>query len=127
MSVSYFIVLDTEDVGFDSFVNGKAIAQSLNELAVFCKKSGLKTVEDFYSQDITEFLEDVDEIENLHQVTSWFDAQEGINWVTLLLEKLYEEKPSFMTDALIEDLKEYLNVFNNTKEAGAKWHFGLDF
>ena len=46
MSVAYYIVLDKEEPGFDTFVNGKALAHE-KRLESLCKKLGLKTFEDF--------------------------------------------------------------------------------
>ena len=127
MSVAYFIVLDNEDVDFDSFINGKAIGHAFDELVEFCETHQLKTIEDFYSQDASEFLEGIDDIEIHEQEVLWFDAQQGIDWATNLIQKLQTENPKFETAAVIEDLGEYLEVFNNTKKVNAKWHLELDF
>lgn len=127
MSVAYFIVLDNEEVGFDTFVNGKAMAHASDELVEFCEEQKLKSIEDFFSQDASEFMDDLDDIEMPEQEILWFNAQEGIDWSTALIEKLKSEKPKFPTDAVIEDLQEYLEVFNKTKEIDAKWHIELDF
>ena len=127
MSVAYFIVLDNAEVGVDTFVNGKAIAHAFDELTNFCKAQGLKTIEDFHSQDISEFMEDFDDVEIPEPEILWFDAQEGIDWITSLLEKIESQNPDFTTEAIIEDLREYLEVFKKTKTVGAKWHLKLDF
>ena len=127
MSVAYFIVLDNDEVDFDTFVNGKAIAHAFDELVRFCKKHKFKTIEDFFSQDASDFLDEFDDIEMPEQEVLWFNAQVGIDWATALIEKLKSEKTSFSTDAVIDDLQEYLEVFNKTKEIDAKWHFELDF
>lgn len=127
MSVAYFIVLDKEDVGFDPFVNGKAIAHAFDALESFCKQHQLKTIEDFHSQDYSEFMEELDDVEIPEQEEKWFTADEGIAWVTLLLAKLNSAQPAFASPDLYEDLNEYIGVFNNAKRAGAKWHLELDF
>ncbi len=97
---------------------------AFDELKAFCEKHKLKTIEDFFSQDASEFM---DNIEMPEQEILWSDAQEGIDWATSLIEKLKSEKPEFQVDAVIEDLQEYLEVFNKTKEIEAKWHLELDF
>ena len=127
MSVAYFIVLDNAEEGVDTFVNGKAIAQAFDEITTFCEAQGLKTIEDFHSQDISEFMQDIDDVEIPGQEILWFDAQEGIDWITSLLEKIESQNPDFTTEAIIEDLREYLEVFKKTKTVGAKWHLELDF
>jgi predicted metal-dependent phosphoesterase TrpH len=127
MSVAYFIVLDKDDVNFDPFVNGKAIAHAFDELESFCKLHQLKTIEDFHSQDLSEFMEELDEFEMPEQEEAWFTADEGIEWIVSLLAKLNSEKPAFASLAVYDDLNEYLAVFNNAKRAAAKWHLELDF
>ena len=127
MSVAYFIVLDNEDVGFDTFVNGKGIAHAFDELFKFCEAHKLKTIEYFHSQDVSEFMQDFDDIEIPDQKINWFNAQEGIDWAVSLIKKLKSESPDFNTDEVIEDLQDYIEVFNNTNKINAKWHLELDY
>jgi len=127
MSAAYFIVLENEEVDFDSFVNGKNIAHAFDELIEFCKTQKLKTIEDFHSQDIGEFMENFDDIEIPEQEIKWFNAQEGIDRASSLIEKLESEVPKFDSCAVIEDLKEYLEVFNDAKKVDVKWHLELDY
>ena len=42
MSVAYYIVLNKEDVAFDTFVNGKQLAKYFGPLTAFCKKKWIK-------------------------------------------------------------------------------------
>ena len=127
MSIAYFIVLENEEVDFDTYVNGKAIAHVVDEIAKFCITHGLKTIEDFHSQDFSELMEDFDDIEIPEQEILWFDAQEEIDWVTTLLEKIESQRPNFATEAIIEDLREYLEVFKNMENVDTKWHLEIDF
>ncbi len=127
MSVAYFIVLDNEEVDFDTFVNGKGIACAFDEINEFCESHELKTIEDFHSQDVSEFMEDFDDLEIPEQEIKWFSAQEGIDWASSLIDNLESKKPKFLTDEVIEDLQKYLEVFNNSKKVGAKWHLELDY
>ena len=127
MSVAYFIVLDIEDVEFDDLVNGKNIAQAFDELSSFCESHNIKGIEDFHSQDVSEFIDEFDDLELPEQEEVWFDAKEGIEWVSALIEKLKDEHPRFLTDDILEDLVEYLEVFKNAKSVNAKWHLELDF
>ena len=112
---------------FDTYVNGKAIAHAVDDIAKFCETHGLKTIEDFHSQDFSELMEYFDDIEIPEQEILWFDAQEGIDWVTILLEKIESQRPRFANEAIIEDLREYLEVFKNMKTVDTKWHLEIDF
>ena len=127
MSLAYFIVLNADDADFDTFVDGKSIAHAFDEIMEFCKSHGLKTIEDFHSQDVSEMLGEFDDIELPVQEIRWFSADEGIEWVNALIMKLEHENPSFLNAGILEDFKDYLDVFNKTKKSGAKWHLELDF
>lgn len=127
MSVAYFIVLENQEVDFDTFVNGKSIAHAFDDLIEFCNTQKLKTIEDFHSQNTSEFMEDFDYTDIPEQEIKWFDAQEGIDWASSLIKKIESEEPKFGTCAIIEDLREYLEVFNNAKKVNVKWHLELDY
>lgn len=127
MSVAYFVVLDKEDVQFDTFVNGKAIAHAFDELTAFCNKNNLNGMEDFVSQNMSEFMmEEFGDIDVPEQEEKWFDAKEGVDWINALIDKLKEKSPKFFQEELLEDLTEYREVFQNAEKAGAKWHLEFD-
>lgn len=42
MSVAYYIVLDNEEPGFETFVNGKFLAHDANKIDAICKKLGIR-------------------------------------------------------------------------------------
>ena len=126
MSVAYFIVLDNGDVDFDTFVNGKHAAHFANEILAFCNMHGLKPLEDFFSLDAGEFMDEFDDIEIPDQDAQWFDAELGIEWIDELIETLTTESSRVWVDPVIEDLIEYKSVLEKARQVGAKWHFELD-
>jgi hypothetical protein len=127
MSVAYFIVLEDENIDIDTFVNGKNIALAFDELVSVCNKHGIKTIEDYISQDASEFLGELDDINVPDQGVLWFDAQEGLDWARRLIDTLKTEKLSCEVGPVIEELNEYIGVFNKAKKHGIKWHLELDF
>lgn len=123
MGVAFYVELD-KDVDFDTFVDGKSIAHVFDELTSFSKNSGLKSLEDYIYQDVSEFEEigmDVPE-----QVEQWFDADEGVSWATNMIKTLEAKSPEFATEYVIDDFKCYLDIFENAKKVGAKWHLAVD-
>ena len=127
MSVAYFIVLDINDVGFDTFVNGKMVAHYLDPLQSFCKKHRLNTIEDFVSQDMSALMDSFDDIHIPEQKVIWFDSEKGIFWLNALIEKLHTDPAvEFPSAPIIEDLKEYRNVLMKAQGIDAKWHFEID-
>lgn len=65
MSVAFYIVLDTEEPGFETFINGKALALESKKLDAISQSLGVPTFEDFISMsadDIADMLGDDIEI-----------------------------------------------------------------
>ncbi|MGI9263210.1 MAG: hypothetical protein ACR2QR_14285 [Woeseiaceae bacterium] len=121
MSVAYFVVLNSDDPGFDAFVDGKMLAQQLDDVNAIAAGLGLKALEDYAFQDLSEFGgPDMD--------VQWFDADEGINWACSLKQHL-QDNPDGIGDTgdVVEDLNDYLRVFEEAKRRGLKWHLELDF
>ena len=127
MSVAYFIVLDVDDVEFDTFVNGKHVAAVFEELCAFCRLKGLKTMEDFLSQDVSEFLDELELDEFGDSTPEWFAAAHGVDWLQQLLQEIEVAEPDFASKAVIADLTEYQRVLKHASDIGAQWHFELDF
>lgn len=121
MSTAYFIVLDDDDPGFDSFVDAKVLTKNLDFVNGIARELGLKQFEDYAFQDLSEFGGPEMEIE-------WFDAAEGLSWASAILEQL-RGNPDDVVDAegIIHDLSDYIRVFEEAKIRALKWHLELDF
>ena len=50
MSLAHFISLQNKDPGFETFVNGKAIAHACEELEVVANKENVATIMSFYGK-----------------------------------------------------------------------------
>jgi len=121
MSTAYFIVLDSDDPGFDPFVDGKILTKRLRVVNKIAKSLGLKRFEDYAFQDLSEFGGPNIEPE-------WFNATEGSNWASAIVQQLRENPKAVRDiDAVIEDLEEYVRVFGEADKRGLKWHLELDF
>jgi hypothetical protein len=126
MSVAYFIVLDNDDPGFETMVNGKAVAHATGVINKFAAKLKLKTIDELTS--FGELDEEFDVPDELRETeTPWFEAKEGIAWVSAI-RKHIEANRSSVKDAerVISDLQEYEQVLTQAAKIGAKWHFQLD-
>ena len=121
MSTAYFIVLDSEDPGFDPFVDGKLLTQQLDVVNRIAESLGLKRFEDYAFQDLSEFGGPEMELE-------WFDANEGVEWASAILARLRENPTRGKNMAgVIEDLEDYVRVFAEAHKRGLRWHLELDF
>ena len=90
---------------------------ALNSLATI----GLTAFEDYASQDLSEFG-------GPEEGDAWFEPAEGIRWVEALSAHLRDDPGSVEeSDAVLEDLEDYLRVFREADKRGLKWHLELDF
>ncbi|OOG47534.1 hypothetical protein [Polaromonas sp. A23] len=128
MSVAFYVVLDKEDPGFDTFVNGKALAKEAQKLEVISKKLGIPTFEDFITMSADD-IEDMlgEEVDIPGQEEKWFTPEEGLGFIQKLADHI-RVNPSSVTNskAVLEDLGEYEEVFTKAKGVGARWHLNLD-
>ncbi len=128
MSVAYYIVLDNEEPGFDTFVNGKFLAHE-DGLDDLCKQLHLKTFESYVTMsedDISDMLgEDVDLPEG--EGEQWFSPEDGLTWVATLAAHI-KANPSSVKEpeGCLSDLAEYADILEKAKRIGAKWHLNLD-
>jgi len=121
MSVAYFIVLNSDEPGFDSYVDGKMLTQQLDAVNAIAVGLGLKAFEDYAFQDLSEFGgPDMD--------VQWSDADEGLNWVGSIKQHL-QDNPDAIADTgnVVEDLNDYFRVLEEANKRGLKWHLELDF
>ena len=121
MSTAFFIVLDSDEPGFDAFVDGKILTRQLDSVNAIARSLGLKQLEDYAFQDLSEFGGPELEVE-------WFDAAEGKNWASRILQHI-RANPEAVKDieAVAEDLADYVRVFEEAGKRGLKWHLELDF
>jgi hypothetical protein len=129
MSVAYYIVLDNTDPGFDTFVNGKFIANEIEKIDAICEKLGIQKLDDFMTMsedDISDMLgEDIELPES--EGGQWFSAEEGIAFVkALILHINTNPKDVKNAEDVLRDLAEYAVIFEKIKNIGAKWHLSLD-
>jgi hypothetical protein len=126
MGAAYFIVLDNEEPGFETFVNGKAIARASDSIRSICDKLDLTSIDDLTSFGALDEEFDVPE-ECRETSTPWFEPREGIEWVGALYEYI-EANPSSVKDPdhVLAELDEYEAVFKKAAKIGAKWHLELD-
>jgi hypothetical protein len=132
MSVAYYIELDDEDPGFETFVNGKAVAHAIEDLDALCEREGIAKLEDFMGQsmdDVADMLgEDIDMPDDAESDALWFEAQAGLDAIDALVGAI-QKTPDALSDAdaVLEDLAEYRAVLQQAAALGARWHLALDF
>ena len=132
MSVAYYIELDDDEPGFETFVNGKAVAHALEDLDVLCEREGIAKLEEFMGQsmdDVADMLgDDIELPDDAEGDALWFEAQAGLDTFDALIAAIQRD-PKALQDAagVLEDLGEYRAVLQQAAELGARWHLALDF
>ena len=132
MSVAYYIELDDEEPGFETFVNGKAVAHAIEELDTLCEREGIARLEDFMGQsvdDVADMLgEDIEMPDDAETDEIWFEPQAGLDTIDAIVAAIQKD-PTALPDAagVVEDLGEYRAVLQQAAELGARWHLALDF
>ncbi|RZS31874.1 hypothetical protein [Corticibacter populi] len=148
--MALYIVLNAEEPGFDTFVEGRAVAQAIDDLTGLCEVAGLPLPDEFVGQaadELDEWDEDEDEDEDeadpfdgeegspdddedapAEPAGQWFAASEGVAYVQALIE-LAEENADGLEDldGVLADLRDYLQVLEQAQAARLRWHFAWDF
>lgn len=148
MSVAYYIVLEDE-VDFDPFVNGKALAHQCEGVDALAARLALPPVDQWVSMSaeaLADWLDDdaEDDPEDAAddgpaaeapavaqegaEAETWFPAEAGLAYFEALAGHLRAD-PAAVPDgeAVLSDLEEYLAVLGQAQAAGVRWHLALDF
>ena len=136
MSAAFFIVLDREDGGVDTMVNGKFLSQNAKALEAIAESLGIRPLEAWVSyspEEASAIMEemgtDPDEIDNLNlPEQSWYEPQEGLDWVNTVSTHVRANPASLENpEGVLEDLEEYRTVLEQAKAVGARWNLQVDF
>ncbi|THU05034.1 hypothetical protein E9531_00300 [Lampropedia puyangensis] len=138
MSLALYIVLNDPEPGFDTFVDGKALASATDEVDALCEEAGLPLLDSFVGQSEEEldgFAHESDDPEDDNRWDDetptggqWWDAAEGVAWLQGVME-LIEENPDALDDAegVLSDMGDFLHVLEKAQAARLHWHFAWDF
>jgi len=133
MSAAYFIVLENKKPGFDPLVNGKFLSKEIKNLDRLCENLGINDINSFVSyapEELDEMMQElgVDACETNSPAEQWFEPDEGLTWVTRLIEYL-EAQPATLQKSkeVLSDLREYEQVFKKAKAIGSRWRLHVDF
>ncbi len=133
MSLAYYIVPERDLPTRDYFVNGKALAHVPEKiLNRICTELGIRTFEEFFSQDPEEaraLLEenDIEIPEEGLPEEKWFKATEGLKTVRTLLRHLEANPKALRNSAdVVSDLREFEAVLARLAKARIRWHLAID-
>ena len=130
-----YIVVEGEDPGYDTFVNGRALARHEDALERVALKLGVKPLIEFFSADESSMALLIEEgagnPELLKKLppTQWYGPEEGLKTVEGLLEELRHEPQQLGTEGelVMGELEEYAAVLRKAQERGHRWHLAVSW
>lgn len=135
MAASMYIVVEGEDPGYNTFVNGRALARHEDALERVALRIGARPLIEFFSADenslallIEEGAGDKDLMRKLPP-PQWYGAADGLATVRGLVEQLEHDPQQLGSEgpAVLEELREYQEVLAKTVIKGLRWHLAVSW
>ncbi len=132
MGAELFIVLEREIPGFDTYVNGRYLSQSEEQLHELTAELKLTPLMNFFSQNPEEAMDimadlgaDAGDLELPDE--SWFAPEDGLKTVEALIAQL-TQRPELYENAanIVSELEEFQAVLARAQTEGVRWHLGVD-
>lgn len=135
MGACFYIVVQGEDPGFDTFVNGHALARYEAELERLAQTLDVRPLLDFFSADRNSMAILLEQgagdpaWEKSLPDPQWFLPREGLETVDALIAHLGAHPDSFgeTTGALLQELREYRTVLTKTASREMRWHLAVSW
>lgn len=135
MAASMYIVVEGEDPGFDTFVNGRALARHEDSIERLALSLGVKPLIEYFSADETSMSLLIEEgagnIELIKRLppTQWYQGRDGLDTALALVDALRDEPQQLGTEGpqVLEELQEYVRVLRKTEERGLRWHLAVSW
>ncbi len=135
MAASLYIVVEGEDPGYDTFVNGRALARNEDALERLAVNLGSRPLIEFFSADENSMALLIEEgagdptLLNKLPPPQWFPARTGLETVLTLLEHLAMEPAALGSESEMvrEELQEYATVLRKAVERNLRWHLSVSW
>ncbi len=130
-----YIVVEGEDPGFDTFVNGRALARHEDALEKLALSLGIRPLIEFFSADensmallIEEGAGSADLLRKMPP-PQWYSPAAGHAAVRALVEALEGEPQMLGSDGerVLSELREYQQVLGKANERGLRWHLAVSW
>ena len=132
MGAGLYIVVNSPEPGFDTFVNGKALARAEGKLTAAAEKLGVIPLMSFFSMsqdDVDAAAEEFGLSEDAvgsAGAERWFEPKDGLRTVRALLA-LLDTEPNSLGPGVLEDLLGFAKVLETATERGLRWHVAVDY
>jgi hypothetical protein len=135
MAASMYIVVEGEDPGFDTFVNGRMLARHEDALEKLALRLGVRPLIEFFSADYNSMALLIEEGAGNQELLGrlpppqWYSAAEGLATVEALVKELEHEPQQLGTEGehVLAELLEYRKVLQKTKDRQMRWHLAVSW
>ena len=135
MAASLYIVVEGEDPGFDTFVNGHGLARNEDALDRLAERLRVRALLEFFSADensmallLEQGAGNPDWAHHLPE-PQWYDPGNGIVTVSTLLDFLKASPIALGSDtsAVVSELQDYERVLRKTAQRELRWHLAVSW
>ena len=135
MATSLYIVVEGEDPGFDTFVNGHALARNEDALERLAESMRVAPLLQFFSADENSMCLLLDQGAGDPEWAShlpepqWFHPADGLATVRALISFLAEAPVSFGSETIpvLGELREYESVLEKARKYKLRWHLAVSW
>lgn len=143
MGAAYYVVLNANEPGFDTTIDGKALSRHSRPIDRIAKQLGFKSLDEYCSQSPEEArlmmasimgFDGADQLPPDAEATlasmppeQWYDAEHGLDYASQLAAHI-RLNPQAVKDpeAVLDDLQAMSAVLTEAKKRGLKWHLQVD-
>ena len=130
-----YIVVQGEDPGFDTFVNGRSMARNEDALEKLALSIGVRPLIEYFSADENSLALLIEEGAGNQELMrrlpppQWYPADDGLVTVRALIQTLRAEPQQLGSEGLcvLSELEEYARVLEKTGERGLRWHLAVSW
>jgi hypothetical protein len=130
VSVAWYIALERKIPGFETFVNGKALAHASELLDSLAIDAGVLPLSGFISastEELTGFAAahgmDLKEL-GTAPAEKWFLPKDGLTTLGALMKAAESGE---IGDHIVKDLRDFQAVLQSAQANGVRWHLAVDF
>lgn len=135
MAASMYIVVEGEDPGFDTFVNGRSLARHEDALEKLALSLGVRPLIEFFSADENSMAllieEGAGDQELLRKLPppQWYAPADGLKTVQALLQALRDDPQQLGTEGkqVLSELREYAEVLEKARDREMRWHLAVSW
>lgn len=130
-----YIVVEGDDPGFDTFVNGRSLARHEDALEKLALRLGVRPLIEFFSADENSMAllieEGAGDQELLRKLPppQWYAPTDGLKTVQALLQALHDDPQQLGTEGkqVLSELREYAEVLEKARDREMRWHLAVSW